>query len=75
MATQHTGLNVVDGPCIFIRNMSPAIVNAALKQLRGPLGTVKTKSAVFIMFRSLVLATKVSYIMIVIDVVDVIILL
>ena len=49
----------MDGPCAFIRNMSPAIVNAALKQLRGPLGTVKTKSAVFTMFRCLVLATKV----------------
>jgi hypothetical protein len=44
---------------VFIRSISPAVVNAALKQLRGPLGTVKTKSAVFTMFRCLVLATKV----------------
>ena len=50
---------MVDGPCVFIRGISPAVVNAALKQLRGPLGTVKTKSAVFTMFRCLVLATKV----------------
>jgi hypothetical protein len=44
---------------VYLREISPSIVNAALKQLRGPLGNVKTKSAVFTMFRSLVLATQV----------------
>ena len=57
--TQNTHTTKSNEAIIFLRQISPGIISAALKLLKSSTGNVKTKSCVFTMLRYLVIATQV----------------
>ena len=59
--SQNTHTTKSNEAIIFLRQISPGIISAALKLLKTSTGNVKTKSCVFTMLRYLVIATQVRF--------------